>query len=450
MGLAATSALVSVVIVSGCHRPNPRHPAPKPASVSAAALQWSVLDFHAGTVRVLFKRSPGKKVVAVRLYFNGGTRNLTDENAGIEELTLSTMELGGSLHYPLDKMMRSLAQDGIQLYTAAGQDYSVVAVKTPKGAFSRAWSILTDLVLHPNLGGIALEVQRRRLLAAIASRYDRPDGAAILLLEKVFFAGHPYARRQMGTAANVKRFTARDLRSYYHDTLLDPHRMLLVITGDLEPDQVRALATQAFGDLEAPDRPVPPMPEPTPHPTSVTYVPRDIPTNYLLAYFPAPRPGRRAWAAWKVATAWLSDKLFDELRTKRRLCYAVSADLSVRQANIGYIYLSTRQPRRALALTLATIKRLAAQGISAQDIQAVRRVQTTEYLLGLQTQSAQARLLARAALTAGSTKWALNSPAEIEAVQPRDVKRALEAMTRSLQILVLGPKSVSNAVLAPR
>ncbi len=441
---AAATAVCAIIVLAGCPHPKPRHAASR--RHVAETLGWSIDDFTAGRVRVLYKRSPGKQVVAVRIYFDGGTRNLTADDAGIEELTLSTMELGGSTNHPLDDMNRRLAANGIQLYTAAGQDYSVVAIKAPRPAFETAWNLLVDLVLHPNLGGIALEVQRRRQLAAIASRYDSPDQAVTLLQEERFFAGHPYATRQIGTPRNIKRFTAKDLQAY-HRRLLDPARMLVVITGDMDPKQVRSLANAAFGGLESSGTPPAAMPPTPKHPADLTYVARDLPTSYVLAYFPAPKPGHPDWAAWKVATAWLSEELFNELRTKNKLCYAVSSDLSVRQANVGYIYLSSTQPKRALELTMATIHRLAREGISPAKLESLRRVHATEYLLGLQTQSAQARLLARAALTAGDPRWALRSPGEIEAVTRTDIQKALTKIAQTLRVLVLGPTPVSQSVL---
>ena len=72
---AAATAVCAIIVLAGCPHPKPRHAASR--RHVAETLGWSIDDFTAGKVRVLYKRSPGKKVVAVRIYFDGGTRNLT-------------------------------------------------------------------------------------------------------------------------------------------------------------------------------------------------------------------------------------------------------------------------------------------------------------------------------------------------------------------------------------
>ncbi|MCD6497602.1 MAG: insulinase family protein [Deltaproteobacteria bacterium] len=420
-------------------KPNPVK-TPRATTKPLALVDWNVTAFKTGGVRVLLKRAPGKKVVAMRLYFQGGCQNLTDANAGIEKLVLSTTEIAGSRKYPMDRLARFLYSRGIQIYTGTGQDYSVLAAKAIQSQFRAAWDVLVDLALHPILRGPGLKVQRQRQMWAVRTQYDEADQQISLKIEKEYFKGHPYERRQMGTVENLKRFTPQDLERY-HRTMLQADRLLLVVTGDVDPAELKTLAIAAFGNLASSSQEFHATPPPRHEAPRLIHVPRDLPTNYILAYFAAPTPGQPDYAAARLAAKLLSNKLFEDLRTQRRLCYAVSAGLSVRRSNVGYIYMSTRSADQALRQTVRIIDELKHKGVTAKELAGLKAVFLTKRLMKLQTQSAQAKLLARSLLVVGNWRWAGRSLAAIAAVTRPQLQAALNRYLKNLQVVVLGPKS---------
>jgi zinc protease len=404
--------------------------------------EWDVAVIRVGSFRVLHKQTPGKAVVALRMYFLGGSQNLTAKTSGIEQLVLSTAELGGSQKYPLDRLSDALSARGIQLQVAAGQDYSVLAARCVRPHFEKTWDILVDLTLRPRLEGQALEIQRGRQLKAIATRFDRPDSQVSLAAERFYFDGHPYARLQLGTRENVAGFSAADLQRYHQNTLLRADRMVLVVVGDLDRKKLAARARKAFGALKAGAKPFSRVAPPVHTKPAVKTISRAIPATFVLGYFKAPPPGHPDYPAARIASAFLSEELFTQIRTKRRLAYAVSAGISVRRANVGYIYISTRKPNRTVAVALTRIRKLIRQGISQQDLAEMQSVFVTRRLMKLQTQSAQARLIARARLTAGDHRWAEKYLEQMRRVTPADVKRVLETYLRNIQFVALGPHEI--------
>jgi predicted Zn-dependent peptidase len=395
---------------------------------------------------VLHKKTPGKAVVAARLYFLGGSENLTPENAGIEEMVLATTELGGSRDYPMDELSEALSARGIQLHAATGQDYSVLGMKCIVAHFEKAWDILADLALNPNLGGKPLEIQRRRQLKAIATRYDRPDQQISLATEDFYFQGHPYSRLQLGKKEVVGELSQEDLRSYHQKKLLRSDRMLLVVVGDLDRKTLRERVAADFQKLPEVGRPFEAAEPPAHEKPRVKVIARPLRTSYVLGYFKAPPPGHPDYAAARMAAAFLSDDLFEQIRTKRRLAYAVSVGVSVRRSNVGYVYISTRKPNEAVSVAIERIEKMTERGISEEDLVEMQQVFVTRRLMKLQTQSAQAKLLARAQLTAGGYKWAERSLEELRRVTPSQVQDALRRYVKNIQFVVVGPSKVDREV----
>ena len=63
---------------------------------------------------------------------------------------------------------------------------------------------------------------------------------------------------------------------------------------------------------------------------------RALPTNYVRGYYSAPSPSNPDYAALTVATRILRERLFEEVRTKRNLTYAVSAGTGVAQGQLWH------------------------------------------------------------------------------------------------------------------
>lgn len=447
----ASAALFALVALAACPKPQPAQTSASPGRDGNGGSKpetrfsptWDLKVFKVNGIQVIHKNTPKKPVVALRVYFNGGSANLTPKTAGVEDLLLSTMEMGGSKTYPMDKLSTTLSRTGIQLQATAGQDYSVLAIKTTTHHFDTAWSILSDLIMNPALNSMALKVQKRRQIKAIRTRFDNPDSQISVVSEKFFFQGHPYSHLQMGTEKNVKRFTVDDLKAH-HKKLLNPDKMVVVAVGDLDRRDLESKIQKAMGSLKAGAQPKPFPPAPKKKANRVKLVARSLPTNYVLGYFNAPAPGHPDYAATRIATAFLSDELFETLRTKKRLVYAISSGISVRRSNIGYIYLSTKKPNAAVKAALDKIKSLAAEGVSQQELDEMRSVFVTKRLLKLQTQGAQARLLGRAHLTAGDTNWAERSLVEMRNVSTADVSRMLDKYVKNIQFVLLGPSKVDS------
>src|SRR5688500_19865949 len=54
----------------------------------------------------------------------------------------------------------------------------------------------------------------------------------------------------------------------------------------------------------------------------------------------------------------LGDRLFEEVRTKRNMTYAVAAGLETRAANRGRLYVTATQPDTTVKVIFSTVKQL--------------------------------------------------------------------------------------------
>ena len=71
----------------------------------ASTAAGQITEFDVNGMKVLIKRRPGTPTVAAALFFKGGVRNLTADNAGLESFTLS-VAAEGSKSYPRPRLRK--------------------------------------------------------------------------------------------------------------------------------------------------------------------------------------------------------------------------------------------------------------------------------------------------------------------------------------------------------
>jgi zinc protease len=403
------------------------------AAEAAAAL---VTEFEVNGLKVLLKRREGSQTVAGGLFIRGGSRNLTAENAGIETLMLD-LASEASVNYPRARMRSELARMATVIRASENYDYSVLAFTSTRPNFDRSWDIFTDVALRPAFTKEDFDLAKTRHLSGLRDDTDDPDTYLQRLQERVAYAGHPYLNRPQGTVDSVARLTLEDVRSY-HRKMMETSRLLLVIVGDLNANELRQRLTTAFGKLPRGTyraQPVPPLSFTT---ASVEVTQRGLPTNYIQGLFTAPSLTAADFYPMQIAASMLRDRVFEEVRVKRNLSYAPSAFLGSQAANIGGIYVSAVDANLAVSIMLNEIRRLQVQPLNATDISGVVSQYLTGYYLGQETNAAQAASLAEYELNGGGWRNSFDTISHLRTATPADVQRVAQKYMRNIRFVVLG------------
>ena len=404
-----------------------------------------VKEFDVNGLKVLVKRREGSQTVAAGLFLRGGSRNITAENAGIEALMLSAAT-EASASFPRERMRAELSRMGTQIGSGVNYDYSALTLATTRPNFDASWNIFTDVALRPSFTPEDVALVRSRIVASLRDDTDDPDTYLQRLQERTAYAGHPYINRPQGTAETVARLTADDLRRY-HARMMQTSRLLLVIVGDLDPQQLRERISASFGRLPRGDYRPEPLPQLSFTSPSVDVTQRGLPTNYVQGIFAAPSLTSADIYPMRVAAAILRDRINEEVRNKRNLSYAPFAFLGNQGANIGGIYVTAVDMNQAVSIMLGEIIRLQQERIGPEDITAVVSQYLTGYYLDQETNAAQAGELARYELIGGGWRNSIEFLERLRAVHPEDVQRVAQTYMRNIRFVVLGdPKSVDKNV----
>jgi predicted Zn-dependent peptidase len=392
-----------------------------------------------GDLLILHKPTPANQVVSTQLYFLDSAARLDPSNQGLERLALNVAVDGGTESTDKDALNAKLASVGASIGSFTDRDYSGVAMKTISPYFDELWPLFEQTVLEPAMPEAEIELARERQLASIQGICEDPDSLVSHITVKRFFDGHPYVSSQLGTAENVSTFTRDHLRGYQR-ALVSPNRMLLVVVGDVPTasivEKVSARLARVKSTASAPPA-TPPVS--TPKTLSTVAATKELPTNYIFGLFAAPSPADPDYAAMVIGMDFLADRLFEEVRTKRNLTYAVSAGLSSRAGNYGYFYVTAVDPAATLPVMFDEVERIKTDGVTEQQLQETLNVFITQHYMGQETNSSQASALAGAYITTGDFKRAAGFLDELGKVEPADVQRVFKTYVKGVQFGVVGP-----------
>jgi zinc protease len=396
-----------------------------------------VTAYRVGGVTVLHKRTPATSVVSARIYIKGGSAHLTETTTGIERLALSVAVNGGTESHPKDEFNAALDSMGSSVSSFNDRDYSGYAMQSVLENFGPTWDLMVETITEPALPQEELALQRERHLADIRSLRDNPDRLVGYVATSLLFEGHPYATLQLGTEETVSAFTREDIENYQR-AMLRPSDMVVVVVGNVSDEDVTSRVADSIariqpGELKAQKLGAFEADEP-----ALEIAEKDIPTNYIFGLFAAPEPGHEDYPAMLVALEYLRDRLFEEVRTKRNLTYAVSSGLSSKRINYGYLYVTAVAPEKTMPVIYAEIDKLKQGSFSKKQLDQSRNVFLTEHYMDLETNGSQASLLAQSEIIAGDWTSHADFIEEMRAVSSEDVSRVAKKYMKNYHFGVVG------------
>lgn len=434
--------------------PTPAVPAPPPGpppDVGPTA-EGDVTFATFQGAQLLVKRVPGAEMAAVQLYVRGGARNTGAEDAGLEMLALRAATTGGltlgGQALGKEQLGLLLAANGLTLDATTGRDWSTIAAKGPVGALQTALGLVTGALLAPALPEAEVELARQQQLRLLQQEEEDPDGRLRLLVNQAAWAGHPYEHRPEGTQASVAKLTRAQAAALLAK-LRETTRLLLVVVADAEPAQVIASAKALLAAVPRGSWAPPPLPKPAFAAARLTGEARKIPTNYVQAVYTAPTITDPDYAAARVAIRVLSDRLFEEVRTKRNLSYSPHATFEEGEGGaLGGLYVTAVDPTTTFKVMLGEVRKLYAIPLSEIDLAGARAQTRTGFAMASEATDGQARLLAQGALLAGDWRWAKGYLAQIDKVTAHEVMTFAKQHMQKLQVVILGDPAKLDHALA--
>ncbi|MBA3631540.1 MAG: insulinase family protein [Acidobacteria bacterium] len=407
-----------------------------------------VTEFDVNGLKVLVKRRQHAPTVAAGLFIRGGARNINDKNAGIENMMLE-VATEGSKNFPREVLRKELSRTGSSVGSASSSDYSVISLASTRRNFDRSWDIFTDLILNPTFTDSDIGQVRERIITGLREQETDNDNYLQILQDRIIYSNHPYSNDVRGTIETVGKFTAKDLREY-HQKVMQSSRLLLVVVGDVDPNELQKRITATLGKLPRGEYKEQPYPALDFSKATLDITSRTLPTNYIQGVFNAPSLNNPDYSAMRVAVAILQGLVYSEVRDKRQLSYLPNAELGSSSANTANIYVTAVDANQAVSVMLDQINNLKNKQINKEIISGVAEHFLTTYYLGQETNAAQAAELAKYELIGGGWRNAFDFLDKVRQVTPEQVQAVSKKYMKNIRFVVVGnPAAIDKRIFLP-
>jgi predicted Zn-dependent peptidase len=191
-------------------------------------------------------------VAAVSVWYNVGSKDEPKGKTGFAHLFEHLM-FNGTENLPGD-YFTYLQQVGATDYNGTtNNDRTNYFETVPAAALERALFMESDRMGHL-LGAVTqgvLDNQRGVVQNEKRQGDSRPGGLVQYeMFGNLFPVGHPYHHTVIGSMADLDAASLADVKEWFRDKY-GPNNAVLVVAGDVKPDQVRALAEKYFGPIPA-------------------------------------------------------------------------------------------------------------------------------------------------------------------------------------------------------
>lgn len=396
----------------------------------------------ANGLTVVSHAMPEVETVSLGIWVGAGSRSEDAGEHGVAHF-LEHMAFKGTARRSARDIAEEIEAVGGELNAATGVDSTAYYARVMREDLPLALDILSEIILAPRFDRTELARERDVILQEIAAAMDSPEDIVFDLAQEAAFPEQSVGRAILGTAQSVGHFNRAHLGSYlaahYHAPI-----MVLAAAGAVDHGRLAAEAELRLAALE---------PSPPPSPARATYgggmkrSGKPFEQTHLVLAFEAP-PYRHPdyFTAQMLAGALgggMSSRLFQEVRERRGLCYAIYAFSSGLTDSGIFAVHAAGGPDRAhelFSVIRAELERAAESGFHEDEIARVRAQLKMGLLAGLESSSARAEQLARQILIHGRVFTAQELIEKVEQVTAADLQALVERLLVSpLSLATVGP-----------
>ena len=285
----------------------------------------------ANGLKVIVHQDKTTPMVAMDVCYNVGSRDEHPDRTGFAHLFEHLM-FGGSKHIPsYDEPLQKAGGDN-NAYTS--NDLTNYYLTLPKNNIETGFWLESDRMLELAFSKQSLDVQRNVVIEEFKQRYlNQPYGDVWPLLRQLTYRVHPYQWPTIGREiSHIEQATMKQVKDFFFAHYA-PDNAVLVVTGDVEFDEVLKLAERWFGPVpnrNVKPRNLPKEPEQTEMREQTVF--RDVPNDMIyMAYHMADRLDPMYYATDLISDVLSngnSSRMYVNLVQKEKLFTELDAYLS--------------------------------------------------------------------------------------------------------------------------
>lgn len=331
---------------------------------------------------VIFVDMPAVPSAAIGFMVKVGQRDGGLEKAEISHC-LEHLLFDGTQNFP-NRTDLAIAIDeiGAEFTGETAEEYTYFYLKVEPESFSRAAFILSQMICHSLLKEKELEKEKQVILQELDLREDEPIVKITDFLQETLFPNHPLGcSREAGKKA-LPKMKREDLVSHYQNNYVSGSSVLVICGDKGKLGHIKNLAEEYFGSLPKGQRE--PLEKVNPETKGQIKVikKRTAQTHFVAGIRAFPLTDKRIYPGKILNIIFgqsFSSRLFQEIREKRKLAYAVFSSIDFFQdTGVFSLYegVEAKRLKEAITATLKEMQKItqgARQGITEKELNKAKK-----------------------------------------------------------------------------
>jgi predicted Zn-dependent peptidase len=402
-------------------------------------------------VRVALDPMPGLATAALGVWQRVGARWEPAEINGVAHL-FEHMAFKGAGPRDARQFAEAIETVGGVMNAATGYERTAYYARVVAEHAPFALDLIADILFAPHWAPDDLAKEKGVVAQERGEAFDVPEDRVFELHQAALFPGQALGRPILGdeeTLANVSVDTLIDFR----DAHMAPDRVVISIAGAFDRAAFLGVVEQRFGAL---------APKPKQHRADAhahagrASETRKLEQTHLVFSWPAPKAGSDRLIGARLMSeifgGGMSSRLFQEVREKRGLVYAIDSFLDTFEDEgrlAVYAGCSAQNARTVAEIVRDQLALLADKGPEPAELARAKAVARAQMLMGLEAPAARAEARVAQILLRDRLIDFDELRAKIDAVVPEDVQAmARAALEGPACIAAIGPKAGHGALAA--
>ncbi len=382
------------------------------------------------------------ETVSLGMWVGVGTRHERAAENGVSHL-LEHMAFKGTERRTAGDIAREIEAVGGFLNAYTAREVTAYYAKVLKEDAALAVDILADILTGSVFDAEELERERTVILQEIGQAQDFPEDVAFDLFQETAFPDQAMGRSILGRPEVVRSLPREAVAGWMGERYRAP-AMVLAAAGHIEHEALRGLAERHFADL--PDTSAP-VPEAARYAGGEAREARDLEQTHLVLGFEGPSFREAGFYPAQVFSTLygggMSSRLFQEVREKRGLVYAIySFASSAADTGLVGVYAGTAQENaeEVLAIVRGELEDLAGSGPDEDELDRARAQLRASLLMARESTSSRCEQIAQQLLVHNRPIPPEELTERVEAVSAAEVMGiAARYASAPPSLVVLGP-----------
>ena len=382
-------------------------------------------------------------IVTLQLLVSAGSWRDPQDKQGLANLTAKSILLGTS-RFSFDEINDRLDFIGGNLYADCSKDFAIIGMQVLKKDLDEGVGLITEIIVRPTFPTADVDGQKDDIIGALRAKEDDPLEVASRAFDRALFLDSPYAGPVEGTEKSVAGIGPEELSKFY-SSFYRPNNSVLVIGGDITPQEVKALIVPKLLAWEAAT--IPETPFLTKFAEGAVHVAIDKPVTQDTIIMGCPALDRASGDYYPfqvmnqiLGSGDLSSRLMTEIRIKKGLAYGVESLLVARKHTGSFrliIQTKDESAKESIALAEKELEKLRREPVSEAELQAAKKFLIGNFPLKYSLQQDFAKLLAQIEFYGLGSDYPERYASLINAVTAGDILKVAKKYLKPENVIVI-------------